>query len=113
VDGLVCKPPARGKEGQKTEAGSSTINRELSTGGRSMSKQKEKYFVVAAGGYLPKPVVEEIIVDEEEMDKEFDDFDEYRTYVLEEAAAEFDQRFAKSIILTEAQAKEISVYLTN
>jgi hypothetical protein len=47
------------------------------------------------------------------MDKEFDDFDEYRTYVLEEAAAEFDQRFAKSIILTEAQAKEISVYLTN
>jgi hypothetical protein len=113
VDGLVCKPPARGKEGQKTETGSSTINRELSTGGRSMSKQKEKYFVVAAGGYLPKPVVEEIIVDEEEMDKEFDDFDEYRTYVLEEAAAEFDQRFAKSIILTEAQAKEISVYLTN
>ena len=60
-----------------------------------MSKQKEKYFIVAAGGYLPKPVVEEIIVDETEMD------------------AEFDQRFAKSIILTEAQAKEISVYLIN
>jgi hypothetical protein len=48
-----------------------------------------------------------------EMDKEFDDFDEYKTYMLQEAAAEFDQRFAKSIILTEAQAKEISVYLTN
>jgi hypothetical protein len=32
--------------------------------------------------------------------------------MLEEAAAEFDQMFAKSIILTEAQAKEISVYLT-
>ena len=81
-----------------------------------MSKQKEKYFIVAAGGYLPKPVVEEIVVDETEMDKgfdDFDDFDEYRTYVLEEAAAEFDQRFAKSVILTEAQAKEISVYLTN
>jgi len=78
-----------------------------------MSKQKEKYFVVAAGGYLPKPVVEEIVVDEMEMDKGFDDFDEYRTYVLQEAAAEFDQRFAKSIILTEAQAKEISVYLIN
>jgi hypothetical protein len=31
--------------------------------------------------------------------------------MLQEAAAEFDQRFAKSIILTEAQAKEISVYL--
>jgi hypothetical protein len=113
VDRAECKPTVRGKEAQKTEAGSSTINRELSTGGRSMSKQKEKYFIVAAGGYLPKPVVEEIVVDEEEMDKEFDDFDEYRTYMLEEAAAEFDQRFAKSIILTEAQAKEISVYLTN
>jgi hypothetical protein len=77
-----------------------------------MSKQREKYFIVAAGGYLPKPVVEEIVIDEEEMDAEFDDFDEYRTYVLQEAAAEFDQMFAKSIILTEAQAKEISVYLT-
>ena len=43
-----------------------------------MSKQKEKYFIVAAGGYLPKPVVEEIVVDETEMDKEFDDFDEYK-----------------------------------
>jgi hypothetical protein len=77
-----------------------------------MSKQKEKYFIVAAGGYLPKPVVEEIIVDEEEMDNDFADFEDYKTYILEEAAAEFDQRFAKSIILTEAQAKEVSVYLT-
>ena len=75
--------------------------------------QKEKYYIIAAGGYLPKPVVEEIIVDETEMDAEFDDFDEYKTYLLQEAAAEFDQMFAKSIILTEAQAKEISVYLTN
>ena len=78
-----------------------------------MSKQKEKYFIVAAGGYLHKPVVEEIIVDETEMDKEFADFDEFKTYTLEEASAEFEQRFAKAIILTEAQAKEISVYLTN
>jgi 6-phosphogluconolactonase/glucosamine-6-phosphate isomerase/deaminase len=112
VDGLVCKPSARGEETKKAEAKSSTINRELSTGSRSMSKQREKYFIVAAGGYLPKPVVEEIVVDEEEMDAEFDDFDEYKTYMLQEAAAEFDQMFAKSIILSEAQAKEISVYLT-
>ena len=74
--------------------------------------QKEKYYIIAAGGYLPKPVVEEIIVDESEMDAEFDDFDEFRTYTLEESSAEFEQRFAKAIILTEAQAKEISVYLT-
>lgn len=74
--------------------------------------QKEKYFIIAAGGYLPKPVVEEIIIDESEMDAEFDDFDEFRTYTLEEASAEFEQRFARAVILTEAQAKEVSVYLT-
>ena len=74
--------------------------------------QKEKFYIIAAGGYLPKPVVEEIIVDEAEMDTEFADFDEFKTYTLEEASAEFEQRFAKAIILTEAQAKEISVYLT-
>lgn len=74
--------------------------------------QKEKFFIIAAGGYLPKPIVEEIIIDESEMDEEFDDFDEFRTYILQEAAAEFEQRFARAIILTEAQAKEISVYLT-
>ena len=61
---------------------------------------------------MPKPVVEEIEIKESEMDEEFDDFDEYRTYILEESVAEFEQRFAKAIVLTEAQAKEISVYLT-
>ena len=75
--------------------------------------QKEKYYILAAGGYLPKPVVEEIIVDEVEMDDEFVDFTDFKEHTLEEAAAEFEQRFAKAIILTEAQAKEISVYLTN
>ena len=74
--------------------------------------QKEKYLIIAAGGYLPKPIVEEIIVDESEMDEEFEDFDEFKTYTLQEAAAEFEQRFARAIILTESQAKEISVYLT-
>jgi 6-phosphogluconolactonase/glucosamine-6-phosphate isomerase/deaminase len=74
--------------------------------------QKEKFYIIAAGGYLPKPVVEEIIVDEAEMDDEFVDFTDFKEYTLEEAAAEFEQRFARAIILTEAQAKEISVYLT-
>ena len=74
--------------------------------------QKEKFYIIAAGGYLPKPLVEEITVDETEMDDEFVDFTDFKEYTLEEAAAEFEQRFAKAIILTEAQAKEISVYLT-
>jgi len=74
--------------------------------------QKEKFYIIAAGGYLPKPVVEEIIVDETEMDDEFVDFTDFKEYTLEESAAEFEQRFAKAIILTEAQAKEVGVYLT-
>ncbi len=74
--------------------------------------QKEKFYIIATGGYLPKPVVEEIIMDETEMDAEFADFDEFKSSTLEEAAAEFEQRFARAIILTEAQAKLISVYLT-
>ena len=74
--------------------------------------QKEKFYIIAAGGYLPKPVVEEIVVDESEMDDGFVDFTDFKEYTLEEAAAEFEQRFARAIVLTEAQAKEISVYLT-
>ena len=74
--------------------------------------QEEKFYIVAAGGYLPKPVVEEIEIKEAEMDEEFADFEDYKTYILEESVAEFEQKFAKAIILTEAQAKEISVYLT-
>ena len=74
--------------------------------------QEEKFYIVAAGGYLPKPVVEEIEIKESEMDEEFADFEDYKTYILEESVAEFEQKFAKAIVLTEAQAKEISVYLT-
>jgi hypothetical protein len=77
--------------------------------------QEEKYYIVAAGGYLPKPVVEEIEIKESEMKESgdnFADFEDYKTYILDEAVAEFEQRFAKAIILTEVQAKEIGVYLT-
>lgn len=75
--------------------------------------RKEKYFIIAAGGYLPKPVVQEIVVDEEEMDEDFVDFDDYKDQILEESSAEFDQRFAGTIILTEVQAKEVGILLTS
>ena len=34
--------------------------------------QEEKFYIVAAGGYLPKPIVEEIEIKESEMDEEFE-----------------------------------------
>lgn len=74
--------------------------------------QKEKFFIIAAGGYLPKPIVEEFVVDEADMDAEFDDFEEFKNYNIWEGVAEYEQKFAKTIVLTEAQAKEIGVYLT-
>ena len=77
--------------------------------------QEEKFYIIAAGGYLPKPVVEEITIKESEMEEsedDFVDFEDYKAYVLEESVSEFEQRFAKAIVLTEAQVKEISVYLT-
>ena len=46
------------------------------------------------------------------MDAEFDDFEEFKNYNIWEGVAEYEQKFAKAIVLTEAQAKEISVYLT-
>lgn len=46
-----------------------------------------------------------------ESEDDFADFEDYKTYILEEAAAEFEQRFANAIILTEAQAKRVNVYL--
>ena len=76
--------------------------------------QEEKFYIVAAGGYLPRPVVEEIVIKESEMSEsedDFVDFEDYKTYILDEAAAEFEQRFAKAIILTESQAKSVGVYL--
>lgn len=76
--------------------------------------QEEKFYIIAAGGYLPRPVVEEIKIKESEMaesEDDFADFEDYKTYILDEAAAEFEQRFAKAIILTEAQAKSVGVYL--
>ena len=77
--------------------------------------QKEKYFIIAAGGYLTKPEVEEIIVDEQEMmkeEEEFADFEDYKTYILQESIYEFEQKFATPLVLTKAQAKEIGAYLT-
>ena len=70
---------------------------------------EEKYVLIAKGGYLQTPVVERFTISEEdeEFRDEFDDFDEYRDYVLEEAAAELCQKFAEVLIVTEEEFNQI------
>ena len=66
---------------------------------------EEKYVLIARGGYLKAPILERFTISEndEEFDDEFENFNEYRAYVLEEASAELEQRFAKVIIMTEEE----------
>ena len=66
---------------------------------------EEKYVLIARGGYLKDPILERFTISEndEEFDDEFENFNEYRAYVLEEASAELEQRFAKVIIMTEEE----------
>ena len=66
---------------------------------------EEKYVLIARGGYLKAPMLERFIISEndEEFDDEFENFDEYRSYVLEEAAAELEQGFANVLIVTEEE----------
>lgn len=66
---------------------------------------EEKYVLIARGGYLKAPILERFAISEndEEFDDEFKNFNEYREYVLEEASAELEQRFAKVIIMTEEE----------
>jgi hypothetical protein len=73
---------------------------------------KEDYVLIAKGGYLKEPIKEEFSIsdqDEEFADgeDEFDDFEDYRNYVLEEAAAELEQKFAKVTILTKEEFNQI------
>jgi hypothetical protein len=66
---------------------------------------EEKYVLIARGGYLKAPILERFTISEndEEFDDEFENFNEYRAYFLEGAAAELEQGFAKVIIMTEEE----------
>ena len=73
---------------------------------------EEKYVLIANGGYLQTPLVERFTISEDDeeftnSEDEFDDFDEYRNYVLEEAAAELEQKFADVLIVTEEEFNQI------
>ena len=68
----------------------------------------KKFYIIASGGYLPKPVVDEIELTEQEMlEGEFEDFEEYAEDTLNEARATYEQYMATTIILSEAEMKEI------
>jgi hypothetical protein len=66
---------------------------------------EEKYVLIARGGYLKAPLLERFTISEndEEFDDDFENFNEYRSYVLEEAAAVLEQGFAKVLIMTEEE----------
>jgi hypothetical protein len=70
---------------------------------------EEKYVLIARGGYLKAPIVERIVIseDDEEFDDEFENFNEYRSYVLDEAAAEHEQGFSSVLIVTENEFNQI------
>jgi hypothetical protein len=66
--------------------------------------QKETHILIATGGYLNDEIkMEKIIVDENDMDDDFDDFGEYVDYTLEEAAAEYEQGFSQVLVINESQ----------
>ena len=66
---------------------------------------KETHILIATRGYLNDEVrVEKVIIDENDMEEaDFKEFDEYADYVLEEAAAEYQQGFSEVFIITESQ----------
>ena len=68
----------------------------------------KKFYILASGGYLPKPIVDEIELTEQEMlEEEFEDFEEYAEDTLNEARATYEQMMASTIILSEAEMKAI------
>ena len=78
-----------------------------------MSEIKEEYVLIAKGGYLKEPKVEHITIsdqDEEFADgeDEFDSFEDYRDYVLEESAAVYEQGFSKVVIMSKKEYESLT-----
>jgi hypothetical protein len=70
-------------------------------------------YIIANGGYLPEPIVEKLILspqDEEYDTDEFDSFNDYVEYVTEECKAEYEQKFASTVVLSEKQFNLIQSY---
>jgi hypothetical protein len=66
--------------------------------------QKETHILIATGGYLNDEVrVEKIVIDENDMDDDFDDFGEYVDYILGDTSAEYEQGFSQVLVISESQ----------
>lgn len=65
-----------------------------------------KRIIIAKGGYLKTPVTEVLELnrtDEEFLEEEFESFEEYCEYMVEEECAAYEQKFASCIVLTEEE----------
>jgi hypothetical protein len=70
--------------------------------------QKETHILIAVRGYLDDEVrVEKIVIDENEIGVEFDDFEEYADYILEVAADKYEQGFSEVLIIQESQLPKL------
>lgn len=72
--------------------------------------KEEKFYLIAKGGYLKESYIEEITIRETDMEQEedeFEDFEDYKNYILEESAAEFEQKFAQVMVMTEEEYKNL------
>jgi hypothetical protein len=72
-----------------------------------------KLFIIANGGYLTEPIVEELSLspedDEYDID-EFDSFTDYVEYIVEESKSAYEQKFASTVVLTEKQFNLLQTY---
>jgi hypothetical protein len=69
-----------------------------------MTSLKETHILIATGGYLnDQVVVERIIIDESDMDDDFESFEEYAEYLIEDSVGEYAQGFSQTFVINEEQ----------
>lgn len=72
--------------------------------------KSETYYCVTKGGYYKEPRFEVLTItdqDEDFLNEEFESFDEYVDYVLDEAVNEAAQGFANFKFLTEEEVRQL------
>ena len=73
-------------------------------------------YLLVAGGYILEPIVEKLSFsteDEEYDTDEFQSFTEYVEYCIAETRAEYEQKYASTILLTESQFEKVQNFGKN